>query len=68
MKIEVSYAIIQIPCNVRYITVQKFKSVDCSTNREREDKIYNQSTISRIRISDKDIIFEDTFEDIKTNL
>ena len=68
MKIEVSYAIIQIPCIVRYITVQKFNSVDCSINREREDKMYNQSTISRIRISDKDIIFEDKFEDIKTNL
>lgn len=68
MKIEVSYAIIQIPCIVRYITVQKFNSVDWSINREREDKIYNQSTISIIRISDKDIIFEDTFEDIKTNL
>ena len=64
MKIEVSYAIIQIPCIVRF----KFESADCSINREREDKIYNQSTISRIRISDKDIIFEDTFEDIKTNL
>ena len=68
MKIEVSYAIIQIPCIVRYITVQKLNSVDCSINREREDKIDNQSTISTIRISDKDIIFEDTFEDIKTNL
>ena len=68
MKIEVSNGIIQIPCIIRYITVQKFKSVDCSINREREDKIYNQSTISIITISDKGIIFEDTFEDIKTNL
>ena len=68
MKIKVSYAIIQIPCIVRFITVQKLKSVDGSINREREDKIYNHYTISRIRISDKDIIFEDTFEDIKTNL
>ena len=68
MKIKVSYAIIQIPCIVRFITVQKLKYVDGSINREREDKIYNHYTISRIRISDKDIIFEDTFEDIKTNL
>ena len=68
MKIEVSYAIIKIPCIVRYIAVQNFKSVDGSINREREDKIYNQSKISGMRISDKDIIFEDTFEDIKTNL